>query len=120
MRYLGSIRVFVRVADLGSITAAGCDQRLTHAVAGNCIKEQENRLGVRLFNRTTRELKPTEIGFFFYDRALKILETVEEAEAGVAGIAEKPRGAIRVMAPLGIGHRIVAPLFRRLMSLPGN
>ncbi len=110
MPYLGSIRVFVRVVELGSITAAGRDQRLTPAVASNRIKELENRLGVRLFNRTTRKLQPTEIGTFFYEHALKILEAVEEAEAGVAGFAEKPRGALRVTAPLGVGRRIIAPL----------
>ncbi len=110
MPYIGSIRVFVRVMELGSITAAGRDQRLTPAVASNRIKELENRLGVRLFNRTTRKLKPTEIGLFFYDRALKILDAVKDAEAGVAGFAENPRGALRATAPLGIGRRIIAPL----------
>lgn len=110
MPYLDSMRVFVRVVELGSITAAGRDQRLTPAVASNRIKELESRLGVRLFNRTTRKLTPTEIGRVYYDYAVKAIEAVDEAEVAVASFAQKPRGAIRVMAPLGLGRRIVGPL----------
>ncbi|RMD48660.1 MAG: LysR family transcriptional regulator, partial [Alphaproteobacteria bacterium] len=108
MPYLESIRVFVRVIELGSITAAGRDQRLTPAVASNRIKELEARLGVRLLNRTTRRLAPTEIGRIFYDHARRIIEAVDEAEAVVAQHAGRPRGAIRVLAPLGIGRRVIA------------
>jgi DNA-binding transcriptional LysR family regulator len=108
--YLESLRVFVRTVELGSITAAGRDNRLTPAVASNRIKELENRLGIRLFNRTTRKLAPTEIGRQHYDHARRVIEAIDEAEAVVAGFSEKPRGAIKVTAPLGLGRRIVAPL----------
>ncbi len=110
MPYLDSIRVFVRTIELGSITAAGRDQRLTPAVASNRIKELENRLGVRLFNRTTRRIAPTEIGRNFYDYATKVIEALDNAEAAVAGFSKQPRGAIMVTAPLGIGRRMIAPL----------
>ena len=69
MPYLESIRVFTRTVELGSITAGGRDNRLTPAVASNRIKELEERLGVRLFNRTTRKLTPTEVGRAYYDTA---------------------------------------------------
>ena len=59
--YIDSIKVFVRVVELGSITAAGRDQRLTPAVASNRIKELERKLGVRLFNRTTRTVSYTHL-----------------------------------------------------------
>ena len=62
MSYIDSLRVFVRVIDLGSITSGGRDLRLTPAVASKRIKELEARLGVRLLNRTTRSLSPTEVG----------------------------------------------------------
>ncbi len=110
MPYLESLRVFVRVVELGSITSGGRDLRLTPAVASNRVKELEGRLGVRLFNRTTRNLSPTEVGKVFYDHARKVIETLDEAEAVVAGFSDKPRGTIRVTAPLGVGRRIVAPL----------
>lgn len=110
MPYIGSIKVFVRVVELGSITAAGRDQRLTPAVASNRIKELERRLGVRLFNRTTRKLALTETGRLFFEHAERIIETVESAEAAIAGFAGKPRGAVRALAPLGLGRRIIGPL----------
>jgi DNA-binding transcriptional LysR family regulator len=110
MPYVESIKVFVRVVELGSITAGGRDLRLTPAVASNRIKELESRLGVRLFNRTTRVLTPTEVGRIFYEHAKKVIGTLEDAEAVVASFSDSPRGVIRVTAPLGIGRRIVAPL----------
>ncbi|HBS50940.1 MAG TPA: hypothetical protein DEA05_13070, partial [Rhodobacteraceae bacterium] len=106
--YTESLRVFVRVVELGSITAGGRDLRLTPAVASNRVKELENRLGVRLFNRTTRSLTPTEVGTVFYDHARKVLAALDEAEAAVAGFSGRPRGAIRVAAPLGLGRRMIA------------
>jgi len=64
---------------------------------------------VRLFNRTTRTLKPTEHGRIFYDGALKVVEAIEAAEAAVADVAHNPRGSIFVAAPLGVGRRFIAP-----------
>ncbi|MFZ1814122.1 MAG: LysR family transcriptional regulator [Rhizobiaceae bacterium] len=117
MPYLDSIRVFVRTVELGSITAAGRDQRLTPAVASNRIKELEGRLGLRLFNRTTRKLVPTEIGRLYYDQAIKILDAVEQSEAVVVGHTKTPKGTISVTAPLGIGRRIIGPLVPRFHEL---
>lgn len=113
MPYVESIKVFVRVVELGSITAGGRDLRLTPAVASNRIKELEKRLGVRLFNRTTRKIKPTEAGQLFYDHARRVIDTLDDAEAVVAGFSGTPRGAIRATAPLGVGRRIIAPLVPR-------
>lgn len=110
MPYLESLRVFVRVVELGSITSGGRDLRLTPAVASNRVKELERRLGVRLFNRTTRSLTPTEAGKTFYDHARKVVETLEDAEAAIDGFSDRPRGTIHVTAPLGVGKRIIAPL----------
>ncbi|MEO1159558.1 MAG: LysR family transcriptional regulator, partial [Pseudomonadota bacterium] len=110
MSYLENIKVFVRVFELGSLSAAGRDQRVSPAVASNRIRELEKYLGVRLFNRTTRKLTPTEHGRVFYDGTVKVLEAVREAEAAVADISGNPKGVIHVTAPLGIGKRLIAPL----------
>ena len=117
MPYLESLRVFVRVVELGSITAGGRDLRLTPAVASNRVKELERRLGVRLFNRTTRKLAPTEAGQSFYDHARQVVRSLDEAEAVMAGYAGNPRGAIRITAPLGVGKRVIAPLIPRFVDL---
>ena len=110
MSYVANLRTFVRVYELGSMSAAGRDQRVSAAVASSRIGELEKHLGVRLFNRTTRSLQATEQGNIFYKGAMKILDTIEEAEAAVADISRSPRGSIHVAAPLGIGKRLVAPL----------
>lgn len=115
MAYLDNVSVFVRVVELGSLSAAGRDMRISPAVASNRVKELEKYLGVRLLNRTTRQLTPTEHGRAFYDGAKKVLEAVNEADAAVAALSGQPRGTIRVTAPLGLGKRLIAsciPEFR--------
>ncbi|MBL0374585.1 LysR family transcriptional regulator [Rhizobium sp. KVB221] len=108
MSYLDNVRVFVRVVELGTLSSAGRDQRVTPAVASNRIKELERHLGVRLFNRTTRKLSPTEHGHVFYQGAVKIIEAVDEAESAIADLSHNPKGSLRITAPLGIGRRLVA------------
>ncbi len=109
MSYVNNIRMFVRVYELGSMSAAARDQRTSAAVASARISELEKHLGVRLFNRTTRSLQPTENGRIFYEGARKVLEAIEEAEAAVIDVTQNPRGSIFVAAPLGIGRRFIAP-----------
>jgi DNA-binding transcriptional LysR family regulator len=106
--YLDNIAVFVRVVELGNLSAAGRDMRISPAVASNRIKELEKHLGVRLFNRTTRQLMPTEHGRVFYEHAVTVLQAVAEAEAAVSALSGQPRGTIRVTAPLGLGRRLIA------------
>ncbi|TIQ87248.1 MAG: LysR family transcriptional regulator [Mesorhizobium sp.] len=108
MAYLDNIAVFVRVVELGNLSAAGRDMRISPAVASNRIKELEKHLGVRLFNRTTRQLMPTEHGTVFYSGAKQVLEAITEAEAAVTALSGQPRGTIKVTAPLGLGRRLVA------------
>jgi len=109
MSYVNMIRMFVRVYELGSMSAAARDQRTSPAVASGRISELEKHLGVRLFNRTTRSLQPTENGRIFYGGAQAILQAILDAEAAVADAAENPRGVLFVGAPLGVGRRLLAP-----------
>ena len=109
MSYVNNIRMFVRVYELGNMSAAARDQRTSPAVASARISELEKHLGVRLFNRTTRSLQATENGRIFYDGARKILDAIDEAEAAVMDVTQNPRGTIFVAAPLGIGRRLIAP-----------
>ena len=109
MSYLDNIRTFVRVYELGSMSAAGRDLRVSPAVTSSRISQLEMHLSVRLFQRTTRSLTPTEQGKAFYSGACEILESVENAEAQVVNITENPKGALYVSAPLGVGRRLIAP-----------
>ncbi|TMV86282.1 glycosyltransferase [Thioclava sp. BHET1] len=110
MAYVNNVKMVVRVYELGSMSAAARDQRTSPAVASARVSELEKHLGVRLFNRTTRSLKPTESGRLFYDGARRVLEAIEEAEAAVVDVTQSPRGTLFVAAPLGLGRRLVAPL----------
>lgn len=109
MSYVVNVRMFVRVFELGNMSAAARDLRVSAAVASSRIAELEKHLGIRLFNRTTRRLQPTEHGKVFYLGATKILETIDDAEAAVVEITKNPRGSIFVAAPLGVGRRFIAP-----------
>lgn len=109
MSYIDNIRTFVRVYELGSMSAAARDQRISAAVASSRISQLEDYLNVRLFMRTTRQLNATEQGEIFYVGACNILETIDEAEAAVSSVTQSPRGLMHVAAPLGVGRRLIAP-----------
>lgn len=109
MSYLDNVRTFVRVYELGSMSAAGRDLRISPAVTSARISQLEDHLGVRLFQRTTRSLTATEHGQSFYRGATEILDAVQAAEAQIAAITDNPKGALYVSAPLGIGRRLIAP-----------
>src|SRR5262249_25892825 len=101
--------IFVRVVELGSLTAAGRDMRMSVAVVSNRISRLEGRMGVRLLNRTTRRGQPTPEGALFYEHSLAILNELEQAESGIAEKTDDPRGPIRVTAPSVFGRMHVAP-----------
>ncbi|MFT4717474.1 MAG: LysR family transcriptional activator of dmlA [Paracoccaceae bacterium] len=109
MSYLDNIRTFVRVYEMGNMSAAARDQRISPAVASARMSQLEGHLNARLFQRTTRMLKATEQGETFYAGACRIIEAVEQAEAEISDITQTPRGSIYVAAPLGIGRRLIAP-----------
>lgn len=113
MSYLDSLRVFVRIVARGSISAGGRDLRLTPAAASNRIKDLESRFGVRLLNRTTRKLAPTEIGAALYENARKVIAALDETEAMLASYSGTPQGVLRLVAPLGLGRRLIAPIVLR-------
>jgi DNA-binding transcriptional LysR family regulator len=109
MSYLDNIRTFVRVYELGSMSAAGRDLRVSPAVTSSRISQLEEHLSVRLFQRTTRSLTPTEQGQAFYGGACAVLEAVDAAEAMVTDMTDNPKGQLHVAAPLGVGRRLIAP-----------
>ncbi len=116
MSYIDNIRIFVRAVEVGNISAAGRDLRVSPAVASNRIKELETHLGIRLFNRTTRQLNLTEQGSLYYEGAVKILEMISETEAAVADMSQNPKGHLVVSAPTAFGIEILAPLIPEFHS----
>lgn len=116
MSYVNNLRMFVRVYDLSSMSAAARDQRTSPAVASSRISELEKHLGVRLFNRTTRSLQPTEAGRIFYEGAQKVLQEIDAAEASVMETAQNPRGVVLWPPLWGSGGGSLPPMCPRLKT----
>jgi DNA-binding transcriptional LysR family regulator len=89
-----SMRLFTRVVERRSFTGAAQDLGLPRSTATEVLKQLEKRLGVRLLQRTTRQVAPTLDGEAYYRRCLAILSDVEEAESAFTGA--KPSGALKV------------------------
>ncbi|WP_437779810.1 LysR family transcriptional regulator [Sorangium sp. So ce1097] len=113
---LNEILVFMAVVDEGSFIAGGQAMGLTRSAAGKAVNRLEDRLGVRLLNRTTRSLSLTEEGRVFYERGLQILAAVDDAEASVAGPSGTPRGLLRLTVPDAFGRLVVLPLLRKYLE----
>ena len=111
-----NMQVFVRVVELGSLSAAGRHLRLSPAVVSHRLQQLEGHLGVRLLNRTTRQVQPTEQGAAFYEAAQEVLAAVAHAESVAADAGGTPHGNLRVTAPLGFARRILAPLLPRFQA----
>jgi DNA-binding transcriptional LysR family regulator len=95
---------FIRVAQAGSFTAAAKGVGLTASALSKHIKALEARLGVRLLNRTTRRVALTDAGRAFLERAESIVADVGEAEAALADLEARPRGLLRIGAPMDFGR----------------
>ena len=109
MQNLTDIAVFVQVVDSGSFTAAAERLELTRSVVSKYISRLEDRLKVRLLNRTTRRLSLTEAGQIFYERSQFGLGEIEAAEAEVAKLQATPRGRLKINAPMSFGILHIAP-----------
>jgi DNA-binding transcriptional LysR family regulator len=95
---LQSMAVFVEVLDARSFTAAARSLDTSTSSVSKRVARLEERLGVRLVERTTRALAPTEAGVAFYERCARILRDVEEAELTVTQLGGNPRGTLRISA----------------------
>ncbi len=101
-------RIFTQVVDSASFSRAADVMGLSRSSVSVAIQELEARLAVRLLNRTTRRVVPTQEGLVFYDRSRRLLDELDEAE-GLFRTARLPVGRLRVDVPGRIGRLIVAP-----------
>jgi DNA-binding transcriptional LysR family regulator len=106
-----AMRVFTRVVERRSFTMAAEDTGLPRSTVTDAVKQVEARLGVRLLQRTTRHVAPTLDGEAYYQRCLRILSEIEDAESAFAGA--KPKGQLRVDVHGTLARHFVLP------SLPG-
>jgi len=114
MDRLTSMAVFVRAVDLGSFAAAAAALDLSGPMVGKHVQFLEERLGVRLLNRTTRRQNLTEFGRAYYERCRIVLAEAEAADALAADHLAEPRGRLRVAVPVLFGRRCVTPVLLEL------
>src|SRR5246127_1865887 len=111
------LAMFAKVAEERSFAAAARAMGGSVATVSRAVTRLEERLGGRLFNRTSRRLALTDYGRRLAERATKIYAEAEEAEDFARETASRPRGLVKLAAPLSFGARWVAPMlpefFRR-------
>lgn len=109
MDNLSGMLAFVRTVQAGSFVGAAERLGISASAVGKSLARLEERLGVRLLNRSTRRISLTDAGTLFFERCQRIVGEVEDAEAELARISDKPRGKLRVSLP-AIGYRMLLPI----------
>lgn len=111
-----SLRLFLRIADLGGVTAAANDLSLSPASASARLVKLEKTVGFRLFNRTTRAVSLTTDGEAFLPYAQQTVETLETGLSAVRGQGVEVRGHLRVAMPGSFGRMYVIPLLAEFQT----
>jgi DNA-binding transcriptional LysR family regulator len=117
MDRIGDLSLFLRVLDLGSISAAARSLDLSVAVASQRLKRLERELGVRLLHRTTRQLHATPEGAALAAQGRALVEDLEALTGGLRRSATEISGTLRVTLPASFGRQYISPLLPEFMAL---
>jgi DNA-binding transcriptional LysR family regulator len=117
MDKLTSLRAFVKVVETANFSEAGRRLRISRSAVSKYVAELEQDLGVQLLSRTTRRVMPTENGQTYYERAIAILADLDAADQAVTQSQAKPRGLLRVNAPMSFGTMQLGPAIAEFMKL---
>ncbi|MFK3971576.1 LysR family transcriptional regulator [Pseudomonas sp. NPDC087358] len=114
MDSLSGITAFVQVAETRSFTEAGRLLEISSSAVGKSVARMEERLGVRLFHRSTRSVTLTAEGELFLERCKRIIIEAEQAEIELSQLAGSPRGKLRISVPLQ--NTLIFPLLSGFMQ----
>ncbi|MFC3552141.1 LysR family transcriptional regulator [Lysobacter cavernae] len=117
MDHIGDLTLFLRVLDLGSISAAARSLDLSVAVASQRLKRLERDLGVRLLHRTTRRLHATPEGAALAEQGRVLIEDLEALTGGLRQAGADPAGTLRVTASASFGRQYLSPLLPEFLAL---
>lgn len=104
-----SMKIFVRIIQLGSFTAVGVEMGMTQSAVSKKMAALETSLGATLLTRTHRQVLLTEVGTSFYEHCLSILNELDEAEAQAKDYTLNPKGNLRINVPVAFGRLHVSP-----------
>lgn len=116
MDTLRAMRIFVRTFELGSLTAAAHEFAITQSTVSKLLAQLERQLSVRLFERSTRGLSPTEQGQRFYGDAKALLEQFDSAVSGLQGMNAQASGFLRINAPVALGQYRINAMVQQFMA----
>lgn len=117
MSFASDIEAFVRVVEAGGFTAAAKTLGMTPSAISKLVGRLEDRLGARLFRRTTRRLSLTQEGEAFYRHGARIAADIAEAERAVTELGRVARGTLRVNAAMNFGHHQIEPILAEFLDL---
>jgi DNA-binding transcriptional LysR family regulator len=104
-----AMQAFVRVVETGSFTKAAGTLHMSKTTVTQLVQQLEARLRVKLLNRTTRKVNVTADGAVFYERALRVLADLDDAETGLSAAATAPRGRLRIDVPSPFARMVLIP-----------
>src|SRR5438128_1598762 len=116
MDRLKSLQVFCRVVELGSFSRVATQLDLSNATVTNHVASLESHFGIRLLNRTTRNLSLTDDGRSCYEHAQRLLADMTELEDALQGAKATPKGVLRVDVPTAISRLYIAPALPRFAA----
>jgi DNA-binding transcriptional LysR family regulator len=117
MTDLNELNVFVEVSRAQSFTSAAKRLGVPKSSVSRSIARLEERLGVRLVERTTRKVALTEAGALYFDRCQRVIDEVEQADLAIGALQATPRGRLRVGAPVTFARAILAPILGDFLAL---
>lgn len=104
-----AMRAFARVVETGSFTQAAQTLHMSRTTVTQLVQQLEARLRVRLLNRTTRQVNVTADGAAYYERVVRLLAELDDAETSLSNFAANPRGRLRVDVPSPLARLIIVP-----------
>jgi DNA-binding transcriptional LysR family regulator len=116
MDRITSMTTFVKVVDAGGFSAAARALNMSPSMVTNHIQSLEERLGVRLLNRSTRKVNLTEVGHAFYDRCVRIIAELDDAEQVAEALQSRPQGTLRLNTAVAIPP-VIAPVIAEFVAL---